>query len=182
MKNSLLTPHIGYVASDGYEFMYGDAVEDSTTALTESILPSIRSGATMAGGPGAVLPNAGMMAQWMSLTSMPMAQAVRLCPRAVVAPVPMGACRDRSRAIRKVLGRWAPVVGALQAVRGVSFVTAVGLVVEVGDIRRFDHPRQLMAFLGLVPSVRGDKYPLLASSPAQSSERAPAWSAAAFTL
>lgn len=31
---------------------YGDAVEDSTTALTESILPSIRSGATMAGGYG----------------------------------------------------------------------------------------------------------------------------------
>ena len=48
--------------------------------------------------------------------------------------------------------RWAPVVDALQALRGVSFVTAVGLVVEVGDIRRFDHPRQLMAFLGLVPS------------------------------
>ena len=48
--------------------------------------------------------------------------------------------------------RWAPVVDALQALRGVSFVTAVGLVVEMGDIRRFDHPRQLMAFLGLVPS------------------------------
>lgn len=48
--------------------------------------------------------------------------------------------------------RWAPVVDALQALRGVSFVTAVGLVAEVGDIRRFDHPRQLMAFLGLVPS------------------------------
>ena len=44
------------------------------------------------------------------------------------------------------------MVDALQALRGVSFVTAVGLVVEVGDIRRFDHPRQLMAFLGLVPS------------------------------
>ena len=48
--------------------------------------------------------------------------------------------------------RWAPVVDALQALRGVSFVTAVGLVAEVGDIRRFTHPRQLMAFLGLVPS------------------------------
>jgi transposase len=48
--------------------------------------------------------------------------------------------------------RWAPVVDGLQALRGVSFVTAVGLVVEIGDIRRFDHPRQLMAFLGLVPS------------------------------
>jgi transposase len=48
--------------------------------------------------------------------------------------------------------RWAPVVDALQALRGVSFVTAVGLVAEVGDLRRFTHPRELMAFLGLVPS------------------------------
>jgi transposase len=48
--------------------------------------------------------------------------------------------------------RWAAVVDALQALRGVSFVTAVGLVAEIGDIRRFTHPRQLMAYLGLVPS------------------------------
>jgi transposase len=48
--------------------------------------------------------------------------------------------------------RWAPVVDALQALRGVSFVTAVGLVAEVGDFRRFQHPRELMSFLGLVPS------------------------------
>jgi transposase len=48
--------------------------------------------------------------------------------------------------------RWAPVVDALQALRGVSFVTAVGLVAEIGDIRRFSHPRELMAYLGLVPS------------------------------
>jgi transposase len=48
--------------------------------------------------------------------------------------------------------RWAPVVDALQALRGVSFVTAVGLVAEVGDMRRFTHPRELMAYLGLVPS------------------------------
>ena len=48
--------------------------------------------------------------------------------------------------------RWAPVVNALQALRGVSFVTAAGLVAEVGDIRRFEHPRHLMAYLGLVPS------------------------------
>ena len=48
--------------------------------------------------------------------------------------------------------RWAPVVHALQALRGVSFVTAVGLVAEVGDLRRFRRPRELMAYLGLVPS------------------------------
>jgi transposase len=48
--------------------------------------------------------------------------------------------------------RWAPVVAALQALRGVSFLTAVGLVAELGDLRRFRHPRELMAYLGLVPS------------------------------
>ena len=48
--------------------------------------------------------------------------------------------------------RWAPVVAALQALRGVSFITAVGLVAELGDLRRFSHPRELMAYLGLVPS------------------------------
>lgn len=36
--------------------------------------------------------------------------------------------------------------------RGVAFMTAVTFVVEVGDVRRFDNPRQLMAYLGLVPS------------------------------
>lgn len=48
--------------------------------------------------------------------------------------------------------RWASVVAALQALRGVSFVTAVGLVAEIGDLQRFQHPRELMAYLGLVPS------------------------------
>ena len=48
----------------------------------------------------------------------------------------------------------APVVAAYQALRGVSFIVAVTFVSEVGDVRRFDSPRQLMAFLGLVPSER----------------------------
>ena len=48
--------------------------------------------------------------------------------------------------------RWAPVVAALQALRGVSFLTAVALVAELGDLTRFGHPRELMAYLGLVPS------------------------------
>jgi transposase len=48
----------------------------------------------------------------------------------------------------------APVVAAYQALRGVSFIVAVTFVSEIGDVRRFDNPRQLMAFLGLVPSER----------------------------
>lgn len=46
----------------------------------------------------------------------------------------------------------APVVAALQAMRGVAFVVAVTVVAEVGDFTRFANPRQLMAYLGLVPS------------------------------
>ena len=48
----------------------------------------------------------------------------------------------------------APVVKAYQAMRGASFLVAVTFAAEVGDIRRFDTPRQLMAFLGLVPGER----------------------------
>ena len=48
----------------------------------------------------------------------------------------------------------APVVAAYQAMRGVSFLVAVTFVAEIGDVRRFDNPRQLMSFLGLVPSER----------------------------
>jgi len=50
--------------------------------------------------------------------------------------------------------RWAPVVNALQALRGISFITATGLVAEIGDVRRFTRAPELMAYLGLVPSER----------------------------
>src|SRR3954454_2983570 len=46
----------------------------------------------------------------------------------------------------------APVVAAYQALRGVACLTAVTFVAEIGDVRRFESPRQLMAYLGLVPS------------------------------
>jgi transposase len=45
-----------------------------------------------------------------------------------------------------------PVVEALQALRGVQFTVAVTTVAELGDLSRFDNPRQLMKFLGLIPS------------------------------
>lgn len=48
--------------------------------------------------------------------------------------------------------RFYPVIQALQALRGVQFTVAVGVIAEVGDLTRFDRPRQLMAWLGLVPS------------------------------
>src|SRR4030095_3980077 len=45
-----------------------------------------------------------------------------------------------------------PVVEALQALRGVQFTVAVTMVAALGDLTRFDNPRQLMKFLGLTPS------------------------------
>lgn len=45
-----------------------------------------------------------------------------------------------------------PVVEALQALRGVQFTVAVTTVAELGDLTRFDNPRQLMSYLGLTPS------------------------------
>jgi transposase len=59
-------------------------------------------------------------------------------------------------ALIEIIPVWtmAPVVAAFQAMRGVQVMTAVTMVAEAGDLRRFDHPRQLMAFLGLVPSER----------------------------
>ena len=63
--------------------------------------------------------------------------------------------RDRlTRQIEELIPSWsmAPVVAALQAMRGVALVVAVTVVAEVGDFRRFSNARQLMAYLGLVPS------------------------------
>ena len=48
--------------------------------------------------------------------------------------------------------RLQPVVGALQALRGVQFTVAVTVIAELGDLTRFDNPRQLMSYLGLTPS------------------------------
>lgn len=45
-----------------------------------------------------------------------------------------------------------PVVEALMGFRGFQIVGAMITVSELGGAWRFDHPRQLMAYLGLVPS------------------------------
>jgi transposase len=59
-------------------------------------------------------------------------------------------------AILELLPKWslAPVVKALQALRGINLVTAATVMAEVGDLHRFENPRQLMAYLGLVPGER----------------------------
>jgi transposase len=55
--------------------------------------------------------------------------------------------------VRSIAGwRFEPVVKALRVLRGIDWVSAIGLAAEIGDMQRFSHPRQLMAYLGLVPS------------------------------
>ena len=73
------------------------------------------------------------------------------------------AIEDAAQRLRRLDGQlaaivptWsmAPVVAAYQAMRGASFLVAVTFAAEIGDVRRFDTPPQLMAFLGLVPGER----------------------------
>jgi transposase len=47
---------------------------------------------------------------------------------------------------------WCDPVRWLCAFRGVSTRTALGLLAEIGDWKRFGHPRELMSYLGLTPS------------------------------
>ena len=65
--------------------------------------------------------------------------------------------RDRlAKQMQELLPSWslANVVTAIQALRGVAAISAITLVAEIGDFRRFANPRQLMAYLGLTPSER----------------------------
>jgi transposase len=57
-------------------------------------------------------------------------------------------------AIRAALPDWslAPAVTALMALRGIDLISASALLAELGDLTRFQNPRALMGYLGLVPS------------------------------
>ena len=59
-------------------------------------------------------------------------------------------------AIRAAVPEWSlsEVVTALQALRGIDLVAAVTILAEIGDLSRFASPRELMGYLGLVPSER----------------------------
>jgi Transposase IS116/IS110/IS902 family len=65
------------------------------------------------------------------------------------------------QAIREAVAEWslAEVATALQAMRGIDLVAAVTVLAEIGDLSRFQNPRELMGYLGLVPSESstGDK-------------------------
>lgn len=59
-----------------------------------------------------------------------------------------------SRALAQEVEDWRmqPVVSAVMTLRGLDLVAATTVVAELGDLRRFAHPRELMGYVGLVPS------------------------------
>jgi transposase len=65
------------------------------------------------------------------------------------------------QAIAEATPNWslAGLVTALMALRGIDFIAATTLLAEIGDLTRFRTPRELMGYLGLVPSERstGDR-------------------------
>ena len=72
----------------------------------------------------------------------------------------VGRARERIERLEKLIEEaldqvpepMAALVHGLQALRGVGPLSAVTIVAEVGPLSRFPHPRQLMAYAGLVPS------------------------------
>jgi transposase len=66
--------------------------------------------------------------------------------------------QERLRTLETQLAEWSQVqpyatpVASLRCFHGIDTTTAMTLVTELHDFRRFRHPRQLMAYLGLVPS------------------------------
>ncbi|WP_338449986.1 IS110 family transposase [Niallia oryzisoli] len=49
-------------------------------------------------------------------------------------------------------GVHAPMIQALQALRGVAIITATSLVAEIGSFRRFISAKHFMSYVGLIPS------------------------------
>lgn len=63
-------------------------------------------------------------------------------------------CKRLDDVLKEAVASWVlgPLVHALQALRGIKLIAAVTLVAEIGDLHRFDSPKKLMAWLGLVPA------------------------------
>lgn len=73
----------------------------------------------------------------------------------------IGAIEEADRRVTRLTGeittlvkqwRLEPVVSSIQALRGVSLLTAAIIMAEIGPLGRFSKPTELMSYLGLVPS------------------------------
>jgi len=93
--------------------------------------------------------------QWIARLKLPQpAQQIAFEEYVDAVEVASGRVERIMRAIEQAVEGWrfASAVATLQALRGVQFVHAVTLISELGDLSRFTEPRQLMAYLGLVPT------------------------------
>jgi transposase len=64
-------------------------------------------------------------------------------------------CAERiEAALREEVNTWRalPIFKALMTLRSLDFLSASTIVAELGDLRRLAHPKDLMGYLGLVPS------------------------------
>lgn len=63
-------------------------------------------------------------------------------------------CERLQALLQESATRWRfyPLIRAIQALRGVQFTVAVGLIAEIGELARFASAPQLMAWLGMTPS------------------------------
>lgn len=63
-------------------------------------------------------------------------------------------CNRLDDVLKEAVSGWVlgPLIHALQALRGIKLTAAATLVAEIGDLHRFDSPKQLMPWLGLVPA------------------------------
>jgi transposase len=82
-------------------------------------------------------------------------------PRRIAFEEYVGAVKDTTERVQRMTKsieqqlpawRWQPMVGALQAFRGIQQLHAARIVAELGDLNRFAHPRELMAYLGMIPT------------------------------
>ncbi len=82
---------------------------------------------------------------WQQVVLQEYSEAVKAASRRVA---------DMTAQMERVLPQWslAPVVDSLVALRGIDKLAAMVVLAELGDISRFESPKQLMAYLGLVPS------------------------------
>lgn len=93
--------------------------------------------------------------RWMSNISMPHPAQKAVFQELIDA---LNECSQRvkrlTQQVQDLLPHWHmfPVVQSIQALRGVSMIVASTTISEIGDLTRFEHPRELMSYLGLVPS------------------------------
>lgn len=93
--------------------------------------------------------------RWLATVKMPFAEQQFVFQEMVHVITEAAAHLERyDEQLESVVAQWRlePVVRALMSLRGLRLLNAAVLVCELGDLQRFEHPSQLMSYLGLVPS------------------------------